>query len=127
MKKCTQLCEPNGTRCTDDAEFSYLWPPDGEEYFACMRHTAKVLRIGEAVGVKIRLRRVALEEAKKNVLRAAVYLWSKMPDHGADELEQLSEAVEQMIREETRTLQLQMGMQPTGEPAHRFPWPIRTG
>lgn len=127
MKKCTQLCEPKGERCQDDAEFSYLWPPDGDERFSCMRHTLAVLRIGMAVGVKIRLRRVALEEAKIEVLRAAVYLWSKMPEHGADELKRLSEAVQQMIREETRTLELQMGMQPTGDPEHRIPWPIRTG
>lgn len=127
MKKCTQLCEPNGTPCPEDAEFSYFWPPDGVEYFSCLRHTVAVLRIGEATGVQIRFHRVALEEAKREVLLAAVFLWSKMPEHGADELERLSNAVQQMIREETKTVRLRMERSSTGDVGQLFPWPIRTG
>jgi hypothetical protein len=103
--KCSQLCEPDGTMCPNEAEFSYLWPPDGEEFRSCLAHTNAVLRIGEALGMKIVLHRIALEEARKNVLRAAVQLcWSQLPD--SDDLKPLTDAVEKMLDEERSTAAL---------------------
>lgn len=109
MKTCTQLCEPGGTPCPSAAEFSYFWPPDGNEYHSCFAHTRAVRRIGEAVGVKIVLRRIALEEARRDVIAAAVGLWLKLPpeEERRDDVAELVAAVEKLVQEEQNTAALQ--------------------
>lgn len=102
IQRCTQLCEPEGTPCQSPAEYSYVWP-DGGDHRACSAHVRTVLRIAEALGVRVKLHRIALETAKTAVLRASVFLWSRIPEHDAEDIRKFSAAVEALLLEEERT------------------------
>lgn len=89
-------------KCSNRAEYRYVWPRDGSEHDVCEGCFAAVMRLSMALGVSIRLTRIDDIEAKKQVLLAAFAWWANQDDQ--DTCDRLRAAVERLIAEEAKTV-----------------------
>lgn len=101
--------------CEDDAEYRYFWAPDASEQNVCRAHLQVGARLSKALDMPpLKVHRIALLEAREDVLRAAVAATLRgaglgTTEENPPELERLYEACGRLILEEARTLALFTG------------------
>jgi hypothetical protein len=102
------------TKCSNQPEYRYVWPPDGKEHDVCLSCVTGVVRLGAALGVQLRLERIAALDARKAVLQAAFAMWKTQlgslrmsgEPKQAEKFEALMRAVETLMEEEARSFEL---------------------